>query len=213
MPRSKIIVVILFVVAFGAGLTTGRVFQHHPKAVHERGPSWLSSELDLSEPQREEMLAIWGSLYKNGSSDRSQRRELQKWRNEAIAELIPENKQQELETISKDYSSQLDELMAEGRLRYDKAVEQTKAILTPEQRLKYEEVLTRREQQRRRGGPDRGGRDGERNASNQRPSHSPKHSEKQPAVTSDAPTPSANGAASDDKPDTDTETATDLDSE
>lgn len=205
MTRSKIIMVLLFVVAFGAGLTTGRVFVHHPDAQQERGPSWLSHELNLTEPQREEMLAIWGSLYKNGSSERSQRRELQKWRSEAIAKLIPENQQPELEVINKDYSRQLDALMSEGRLRYQQAVEQTKTILTAEQRVKYEEVLTRREQQRGRGGPDRGGRDGNRNAKDNQPGHSPRDSEHKPATTPDVVAPATSTAPSANNTDSDTE--------
>lgn len=160
MTRSRIIVVLLFLVAFGAGLSVGKVFSHQPHMPSERGPSWLSSELNLTEPQREQMLAIWGNIYKAGSDERNERRALSKQKNDAIANLIPEAQKAELAKISDDYDQQIDSLMSRGKERYEQAIKETKKILTQEQRQKYEEILSRREQQRRRGGSGREGRNG-----------------------------------------------------
>lgn len=157
MTRSRIIVVLLFIVAFGAGLSVGKVL-HRPPAPQDRGPSWLSHELNLTDQQREEMLAIWDNVYKTGSDERTSRRELSKQRSDAVANLISEDKKEELARINDQYNLQVKDLMAQGRDRYMKAVEATKTILTATQREKYEELLAKREEQRRsRGGSDRGG--------------------------------------------------------
>lgn len=159
MTRSRIIVVILFIVAFGAGLSVAKVFHREP-APSERGPSMLSRELNLTEKQREEMFTIWENIYKTGSDERSERRDLSRKRSDAIAALIPQKKQEELARINEDYNRSMQELMTQGRERYKQAVEETKSILTNDQRKKYEEILARRDQQRRgRGGQERGSSD------------------------------------------------------
>lgn len=180
MTRSRIIVVLLFIVAFGAGLSVAKVFHREP-AANDRGPSMLSRELNLTEKQREEMFTIWDNIYKTGSDERTERRELSRKRSESIAALIPADKQEELTRINDDYNRLMQELMTQGRERYTQAVEETKSILTNDQRKKYEEILARREQQRRgRGGADRNGAErgssdrGEPDrSSNRRPSGKP----------------------------------------
>lgn len=155
MTRSRIIMVVLFVVAFGAGFSVSKLLER-PHHSSERGPSWLSHELNLTDAQREQMLAIWGNFSKTGSDDRNTRRELQTQRNDAIAKLVPSDKQQALAQVNETYKKQMDEIMTRGRDRYRQAVDATKAILTAEQRQKYEQILARRDQQRKRGGSDRG---------------------------------------------------------
>lgn len=160
MTRSRIIVVLLFIVAFGAGLSVAKVL-HRAPAPNDRGPSMLSRELNLTQKQSDEMFAIWDNIYKTGSDERTERRDLSRKRSEAIAALIPEDKQEELAHINEDYNRLMQDLMTQGRERYAQAVEETKSILTNVQRKKYEEILARRDQQRRgrgitdRGGPDR----------------------------------------------------------
>lgn len=160
MTRLRMIVLLLFVVAFGAGLTAGRLWsKQHAPPPHSRGPSGLAAELGLSDEQREKMIAIWDQVNHSGFDEWRQRRELQRQRNDAIAALVPAEQHAQLETINENYSQQVSDLFARRRERFAQAVEETKAILNDQQRVKYEAILARREQERRdRGRPDRGDR-------------------------------------------------------
>lgn len=159
MTRSRMIVLLLFVLAFGAGLSVARVVDQGRPTRPERGPSWLAGELNLSADQRQSMLTIWGSLNNTNSEDSERRRELARQRNEAIRKLIPEDQQHLLTQINEEHNRQMGELSSQRRRRFEEAVEKTKAMLNAEQRQKYERILQRQQEERRRGRPDRPRRD------------------------------------------------------
>ncbi len=157
LTRSRMIVVLLFILAFGAGLSVAKVFDRSKPQPPQRGPSWLSAELNLTPQQRQAMLSIWDNLNNAGFDEGDRRRELGRQRNEAIRRLIPEDQQHLLAQINEEYARQMGELSSQRRQRFDEAMEKTKAVLTPQQREKYEEILQRRQEERRRDRPDRGG--------------------------------------------------------
>jgi len=162
LTRSRMIVVLLFILAFGAGLSVARVMDHRRPEPPERGPSWLAGELNLSPEQRQSMLTIWGGLNNANSEDGDRRRELVRQRNEAIRKLIPEDQQHLLAQINEEHNRQMSELSNQRRRRFEEAVEKTKAMLNADQRQKYERILQRQQEERRRGGrPDRPRREGQ----------------------------------------------------
>lgn len=155
MTRSRIIVVLLFIVAFGAGLSVGKVWRHPPGPSQHRGPSWLSDELRLSPEQRKAMLDIWDKVNHSGFDEAATRQSFRKQRGEAIAALVPQDKQDQLKEINDNYSKNVKELSSKRHQRFVDAIEKTKAVLNAEQRTKYEAILAKRESRRRRGGPGR----------------------------------------------------------
>lgn len=155
--RSRIILLLLFILTFGAGLSAGKLFDRHPAPPH-RGPSWLSGELNLTPEQRKTILDIWNNVNQSRYEEWDRRRDLGRQRTEAIRKLVPQESQTLLEQINENYTQQLNELSAQRRQSFEDAMEKTKAVLTDEQRQKYEEILTRRSSERRRG-PGRGDRD------------------------------------------------------
>ncbi|MCX5662303.1 MAG: periplasmic heavy metal sensor [Planctomycetota bacterium] len=184
MSKTKLIVVVVFVAAFAAGAATGLVFRpfpHHPPGPGggpgpERGPSWLVTELSLSQAQQDEMLKIWGSVGRSGWQEESEKRQaLQKQRDEAIRKLVPASALAELDKVNDAFAKGYADLGEQRRQRFDAAVAKTKAILTPEQRAKYEAILARRPEgrgDRTRFGPGPGW-DRSGGGSSTRPAHRP----------------------------------------
>ena len=157
MTKTRIIVVIGFLIAFGAGAVVG-IQLRSPAVARDVAPqpqrhSWLQTELGLSGEQNEQMKNIWEGLHNSGRSYEERRRRLRDERDEAIAALLAPSVMGDYDRILADFSSKLSALAAERDKAFAEAVEKTKQILTSEQRSKYEEFLKRRE-------PDRGGRGG-----------------------------------------------------
>ena len=145
MNKTRIMIVLLFVLAFASGLAVAMVigYQHHHAPMPS--PSWLTSELKLTQQQQDEMIKIWGSLGRpNGQDEGDRRRAMSKQRDEAIRALIPIEKQKDFDAILENHNKQIAEIYDQRRKAFETAVEKTKAILTPEQRTKYEEILAKR---------------------------------------------------------------------
>ncbi|HEX8520746.1 MAG TPA: Spy/CpxP family protein refolding chaperone [Tepidisphaeraceae bacterium] len=169
---TKLVVIVGFVVAFAAGLVVGVSLESRkataaapttaPTTRPRGGPEgFLARELNLTPQQQEQMRQIWsefapGRSGREGAED--PRRQFRKERDEALISLIPVEKKDQYEAIQKKYSDQNAAMENQRRDRFDNAVNKTKAILTPEQREKYDAFLSRHRFDRGDRG-DRGGRE------------------------------------------------------
>lgn len=160
---TKLIVMIGFVVAFAAGWMAGANWsptlpaqsaEERKEGRSGRG-SWLAEKLSLSAEQQKQLDEIWSEISrKGGREEMSKRYELRRERDAAIAALIRLEDMGAYDQVLKQYHEKTESLEGEWRATYQRAVERTKEILTPEQRAKYEEMLSR---QGWEGGPrDRG---------------------------------------------------------
>jgi len=185
---TKLIVMLGFLMAFGAGLMSGlrtqrlqpqpQQQQQKPTIVstagspattpttagagtHPFGPrgdrgSFLTRELNLTREQQDQMKEIWSPMATGRPREQDERRrQYRDERDEAIAALIRTEDLKAYDAILKDFQGKLTALDEEFRKSYEAAVEKTKAILTAEQRAKYEEILKRVQPGDRpgRGGP------------------------------------------------------------
>jgi hypothetical protein len=154
---TKFVVILGFILSFAAGLVIGSrrpVIAEAPanptaatiastKPTERRTPgSWLSSELGLSPEQRKTLDGIWSAVAKANDQD-ERRRNFRRERDEAIAHLVPPERLAAYDEIIDTYTDRVEALERTSRDAYESAVEQTKQILTPEQRTRYEELLKR----------------------------------------------------------------------
>lgn len=150
----RAVVVAGFLVSFGAGLVVGLEARREGAAAlpatRPSGPGgWLTAELDLTPQQQEQMKRIWSETARHGGREQDdRRRQIRKQRDDAIAALVRPEDRPVYEAALKTYSDQTGALEREWRAAYAGAVAQTKAILSPQQRSKYEEILRRREAER-----------------------------------------------------------------
>jgi Spy/CpxP family protein refolding chaperone len=157
MVKTKIILVVSFVVTFAAGAVTGWLVSrsdHRPP-----GPSWLAAELDLTSQQREQMQAIWSEVMGATMRQRGEQRDaLRQERDQAIVALLTEEQRPRYDAILKDYVTKENEMSEQRKQAFEEAIKRTKEILTPEQAAKYEELMKK---EREKGfGPPRGGHRG-----------------------------------------------------
>jgi Spy/CpxP family protein refolding chaperone len=124
------------------------------------GPvGFLERYLDLDHDQKKKMFEIWSEVARRKPwESEDKRRQFRKEKDDAVAALIRPEDYGKFDQILKTYSDRLAALEQEERAAFARAEEQTKAILKPEQREKYENFLKQHAGDRdRRAGP--GGRD------------------------------------------------------
>jgi len=170
---AKVLLVIGFVIAFGAGWMMNRGYEMRTRQEHaqaptttapatrpHRGPggSFLTAELNLTTDQQEKMKVIWDSTRRNGRDDWDRRNQFRKDRDDAIAALIRPEDKEKFEQVQKTYTDKNAAMDKEIRNGWESAVEKTKAILQPEQLKKYEEFLKNHEPPRGPRGSDQGRR-------------------------------------------------------
>jgi len=149
MTKTKLILVISFLVTFVAGGAVGLVVRRSAQTPPRR-PS-LSRELDLTSEQREQMRKIWSEVMSNsGRQPYQSRREIRKERDEAIEALFTEEQKSQYQQIIEQYTAKSDELAEQRRERFKEAAQRTKQVLTKAQREKYEELLKKRGERSRR---------------------------------------------------------------
>ncbi|GMV97806.1 MAG: periplasmic heavy metal sensor [Phycisphaerae bacterium] len=156
---SRFIVLVCFLVAFAAGLAVGLQSWHVTEPASrpdERRKGWLVEELGLTPEQQEQMNRIWSETAWGGRGEREERRRaLARQRDEAIAALVRPEDRPQYDEVMRHYSEQKAAIDREAHEAFENAVEQTKGILNPQQREKYETILKNRPR-----GP--GGRDWDR---------------------------------------------------
>jgi hypothetical protein len=156
---AKFVVILGFILSFAAGLVIGSRRTMLPEAPanstgagpttstakgpdHRSPGSWLSTELGLSPEQRKALDGIWSAVAKANDQD-ERRRNFRRERDESIAHLVPPARLGEYDDIINVYQDRIDALERTSREAYESAVEQTRQILTSEQRTRYEELLKR----------------------------------------------------------------------
>src|SRR5438552_1243603 len=147
---AKLLLIVGFLVSFGAGVAIGPKLWHDAVAMPATRPTnrggWLTTELSLSPEQQEQMKTIWSdTAHRGGREQEDRRRQFRKERDDAIAALIKVEEKEKYDQVLKIYADRNAAMEREWRNSYLAAVERTKQILTPEQRRKYEELLKNRE--------------------------------------------------------------------
>jgi len=167
---TKLVVIFGFIVAFVAGLIVG-VNRPQQLAVSGSGAgpttrqtrdSELDTLLNLRPEQKAEMKKIWSEMADRGRKQHEERRrELRRQRDEKIESLYTPDQKSVVDKVQADYAEQTKALDLEMRANFQKSVEATKAVLDPDQRVKYEQWLQNRQWDRGPRGPGGdGGRGG-----------------------------------------------------
>jgi Spy/CpxP family protein refolding chaperone len=157
--KSRLIFFTCFFFTFGAGLAVGMLWAT-PAPKPPRDP--FMAELDLTQEQRDQIKAFWTEAMKNGWQ-REQRDAVFKERDAAMKAMLTDEQKTKQEEIQKVFQTKMDEMNAASKRSRDEAYEKTKAILNPDQLVKYEEMRKKRfegregREGRGPGGPPHGG--------------------------------------------------------
>jgi hypothetical protein len=168
---TKLVVIFGFLMAFAAGLIVGVNRPQHVATTAAPGGgitrpsrgdrgSELDTLLSLRPEQKDALKKIWSEMAERGRKQHEERRrEFRRQRDEKIQALLSPEQKPSFEKVHKDYDEQNKSLEREMRANFQQAVEATKGVLDPDQRVKYEKFLSERQWDRGpRGGPGGGDR-------------------------------------------------------
>jgi hypothetical protein len=127
-----------FVSGVGVGVVGRRAFQTN------KFPSVLAAELDLSPDQRHRIQQIWREVAENHTPvpmEEIEKADAERW--QAIDQLLTPPQRTQYAQIQQRLDARMQELDQGNRARTARAEEQTKQLLTPAQREKYERLLAR----------------------------------------------------------------------
>ena len=152
MIKARLIVLLCFILAFGAGTCFGLLWERRGKQPQD---GWLS-ELNLSAEQREKIRAVWTDPQRlaDKQSRRGRREAAQKERDDTLKALVGGEQKLRYEEIVSACQKKLDEITQEARKSSDEAYERTKALLTENQRALFDELRKKREETRGRARTD-----------------------------------------------------------
>ena len=152
--RVKMLVVGLTVLGISAGVLAGMLVSRlpgvtsaaHPSAPMPPGgaPTPLVEELQLTPDQQDKMRTIWEGTRDQVHDCFDVAERLQKERDEAVAAIMTPEQKAQFEKIAKDYANRYSSLERKREETFEIAVEETRKLLTEEQRKKYDAVLSRR---------------------------------------------------------------------
>ena len=106
--------------------------------------SVLVEELDLTPDQRYKLQQIWGDVARNRTRvpvEELQKVDDERWR--AIERMLTPEQRAEYEQIQEQFEARMRDLEPGNRERVAAAEEQTRQVLTPAQREKYDQLLAR----------------------------------------------------------------------
>lgn len=146
--RMELLLVVLTVLAMGAGVAAGLLAARLPAAHHIAPTSGdvtpLVAELQLTPTQQDGMRSIWEGVRDDirRSFDRAQR--LQKQRDDAILAILTDQQRAQFEVIARDHADRFDQLTRERDQAFQEGVRQTKTLLNVDQQQRYDQILEAR---------------------------------------------------------------------
>lgn len=146
--RMELLLIVLTVLAMGAGVAAGLLAARLPAArtqpAMQGDVTPLVAELGLSPSQQDQMRSIWEGVRDEirNSFDRAQR--LQARRDDAILSILTDQQKAQFETIAREYADQFAQVTRDRDGAFQDGVKRTKTLLSGEQQEKYDRILEAR---------------------------------------------------------------------
>jgi hypothetical protein len=146
---GKMIFAVVFAVTLSAGVVAGLLAARLPSVVsHEKiiraSDSSLAGELGLGAEQRDAMRKIWIGVRDISQASYESAVKLKSEQDAAILALLPPEKVAAYNEIQRTYAEKDAALIGRRKAAFEKAVKETRKILSPSQRAKYDEILKKR---------------------------------------------------------------------
>lgn len=154
--RAKVLVAIGFLAALLGGAAAGLLLSRYVRPAAPAivaGDVPLSTELQLSNEQRNQIRQIWEQVRTLNQGSFEDGQALNTWRDDQILKLLSGDQKKEFERINLEYQERYTAMTAKRESAFRQAVAKTKQLLNDDQRKRYEQILNRRGVQGENAGP------------------------------------------------------------
>jgi hypothetical protein len=150
--RKRVMLVVVALLAIGAGVVLGLVIARLPSRNAAAAPTpaqspqatGLAAELNLTVARSEGMKRIWQSVRDDLRDGFTKAETLQRRRDEEIAKLLNDEQRPAFEKLTKRYAKEYDDIQRRRHETFDRAVAETRRLLNDEQRRRYDDMLKSR---------------------------------------------------------------------
>lgn len=125
---------------FSAGMLTHRVSIAGPGEQATNGTS-LVEQLRLSPQQQEQMRQIWESVRSDVQDSYQQAQDLQRLRDQAVADILTDEQKAQFEKIAQDYAGRFTAIVRKREQTFTRGVERTRMLLDDSQRKQYDLIV------------------------------------------------------------------------
>ncbi len=141
MKHSKVIFLAALVLVMSAGVVVGRLWSQLPGRPHGPGnPSWLADQLNLTPEQRQQMDAVWADTKQKIDKTVERRRLLDRERDQAIEDLLGPEQWAAYGKLIDEFRAHRADLDKERAAILHQANESSQALLTDDQKQKWDSL-------------------------------------------------------------------------
>jgi hypothetical protein len=162
---KTILLVVTSVLVLSAGVVVGRLSAYLPEATGSVSTSssastrpttrpWWGAQLDLSSEQAQQMEAIWSDTRQKMMKLSESRHDLDHQQEQAIRDLFPsDDLKAQYDQLKSNYKTQRADMDTQRQKLIDDANERSRALLTDEQKTKWDAQRKQWHEHRGNGGP------------------------------------------------------------
>ena len=143
MAGFKTLILTAFVLVLGAGVVAGRLWARLPNTAataEGKSPNWLVDQLDLTAEQRQQMDVIWADTKQKMDQKAERRRVLDHERDQAIADLLGPEQWAAYGRLVDEFRQKRAEVDKERFALVHDANDRSRALLTEEQKAKWDQI-------------------------------------------------------------------------
>jgi hypothetical protein len=139
----KVVILLGFALMFAAGLAVGRSGRMAAMAAQRPSadPSYLAARLNLSPDQLKQMQGIWSAALEAAPDMPARVHDLDVQRDAEVEKILSPDQRTNFEQLEGDHDQQLATLRAKRDSVMHDAQEKTRAILTPQQRDIFDQII------------------------------------------------------------------------
>ena len=144
--RATVVVVVMFVLALGAGVVAGKLTSRlpGPPAVQTADQTPLVEELQLTPAQRDQMRGIWESVRDTAHDCFAKAQDIQREHDEQVQAMLNPEQKKKYQELSKKAHDDIAQLDVQRRAALQTAIDRTRAMLNEDQRKAYDQIVKSR---------------------------------------------------------------------
>jgi len=144
--KTTAVLLVVFVAALGAGVVAGTLASRLPSVqtsvdISGGEHSPLVDELQLNASQRDQMRDIWEDVRKVSNQCQVDGELAQKQRDDDVFKMLTPEQKSRYAVMNQDLAGKLKALSDQRESAFNKGVKRTDAILSPQQRQAYEQMI------------------------------------------------------------------------
>jgi Spy/CpxP family protein refolding chaperone len=146
MTKPALIIVLMFVLALGAGVVAGKLSTRvlPSVAVPVERPVGSLSDLNLTGDQRAQMKRIWEDVRDTAHDCEREKENIRRTHEANVVALLSEAQREKYQNMTNEANAAGRKIDARRQTAFDDAVAKTMGILNEQQRLAYRQILQER---------------------------------------------------------------------